>query len=280
MDYKTILVHIDHGRRCAERVELAVRLAEQTGAHLVGMYALSALRVPPYALTAPGGMLLEAIEQNNERSEHEARVVFDALVKRQVAVQLEWRSSHEDAVDAVQLSARYSDLVVVGQHDPYAEEDSGTDADFVDEVVTSVCRPVLVVPYAGKFDGVGRKILVSWNASSPAARAITAALPLLRRADEVRVAVFDARQTGFDHGEVPGADLALYLARHGVKASVTQQESPYGDVGCGILSRAADFGSDLIVMGAYGHSRTRERVLGGATRTLLDSMTVPVLMAH
>jgi nucleotide-binding universal stress UspA family protein len=105
------------------------------------------------------------------------------------------------------------------------------------------------------------------------------ALPLLSRADRVNVVVFQAGSPG-DHGEEPGADVALYLARHGVKAAVSTYGSRGIDIGEQILTRAADLSADLIVMGAYGRSRMRELVLGGATRTLLESMTVPVLMSH
>jgi nucleotide-binding universal stress UspA family protein len=121
---------------------------------------------------------------------------------------------------------------------------------------------------------------VAWNAGREAARAVTDALPLLTRADAVHVVAFNPDKGGADHGDTPGADIGLYLARHGVKVSVAQQQNEELAVGEQILSRAADLSVDLIVMGAYGHSRVRELMLGGATRTLLDSMTVPVLMSH
>lgn len=280
MEYKTILIHMDRAERRSERLELGLRLASTFEAHLIGLYAVSMLRMPAYALSASAETLLEAGEQERAESQQAAERVFRAACQRYLGIAAEWRTANEDAVEAVKLSARYSDLVIVGQHDAYADRDSGTDASFVADLALSVSRPVLVVPYAGHFTDIGRKVLIAWNASPQAARAVTAALPLLKRAEEVRVAVFDAERGHEEHGELPGADLALHLARHGVNALVTEQGSPNGDVGCGILSRAADFGSDLIVMGAYSHSRMRERVLGGATRTLLESMTVPVLAAH
>lgn len=280
MEYKTILVHIDRGTRRSERLEVALRLAAAFNAHLIGMYALSALRIPAYALSASAETLLEAAEQHRNEALRQAREAFDAACQRYVGIEAEWRSSDQDALEAVLTSARYSDLVVVGQHDPYSDQDCGTNERFVEELVLTASRPVLVVPYAGHFVNPFKKIVIAWNASPQASRAVAAAMPLLQRADEVRVAVFDAGKSDAEHGEVPGADLALHLARHGVKAIVTEQGSPNGDVGSGILSRAADFGSDLIVMGAYSHSRARERILGGATRTLLASMTVPVLTAH
>jgi nucleotide-binding universal stress UspA family protein len=141
----------------------------------------------------------------------------------------------------------------------------------------SAGRPVLMVPYAGRFPDTGKRVLIAWNAGREAARAVTDAMPLLSKAQSVEVVAFGE---GGDHGEVPGADLALFLARHGVKATAARQHAPGVDIGNQILSRAADVNADLIVMGAYGHSRLRELALGGATRSVLDAMTVPVLMAH
>jgi nucleotide-binding universal stress UspA family protein len=137
---------------------------------------------------------------------------------------------------------------------------------------------VLFVPYTGRFRDIGKRVLVAWNASREAARAVSDALPILAQAQSVEVVAFDP--DGADHGEVAGADIALFLARHGVKASAARQSAPDIDVGSQILSRVADSNADLLVMGGYGHSRLRELALGGATRTVLDSMTLPVLMAH
>jgi len=122
--------------------------------------------------------------------------------------------------------------------------------------------------------------MIAWDAGRESARAVSDALPLLKRAKAVEVAVFNPERRRRDHGEQPGADVSLYLARHGVKVTVAQQSGADFEVGAQVLSRAADTAADLIVMGAYGHSRVRELVLGGVTRTILESMTVPVLMSH
>ena len=151
--------------------------------------------------------------------------------------------------------------------------------DFPEYVVINSGRPVLIVPYAGRFDTFGKRVLVAWDASISATRAVTAALPLLRRADAVEIVVFNADVQDDAHGEQPGADIALYLARHDVKVNVVRQNSKI-DIGNALLSMTNDLNSDLMVMGGYGHSRFREILLGGVTRTVLESMTVPVLMAH
>ena len=179
-------------------------------------------------------------------------------------------------------AARYAELLVLGQHQDDESVDGGVDAAFLQELLLKAAKPALVVPYAGSFEVVGRRVLVAWNGGAQATRAIDSALPLIEQANEVHVAVFgdvrgDAREG--DHGEEPGADIGLYLARHNAHVSVTRSRAEL-DVGAQILNRASDLGADLIVMGAYGKSPLRERLLGGATRTLLESMTVPVLMAH
>lgn len=276
MNYKTILVHLDAGQRGAERLAIAKRFADTFEAHLTALFALSAPRIPSYALAEAGPVVIEAEARYRAEAARAAENAFTATAQQ--VRSSEFRSTNRDALAAVQLSARYADLVIAGQ--PEAEGSAGVASDFAEDLVLSAGRPVLFVPYAGSFPEVGRRVLVAWNAGREAARAVTDALPLLRRASIVQVVAFDPRKGGADHGDIPGADIALVLARHGVKVSVAQQQSADVDVGNQILSRAADMQSDLIVMGAYGHSRLRELVLGGVTRTLLDTMTVPVLMSH
>ena len=138
-------------------------------------------------------------------------------------------------------------------------------------------RPVLILPSAGSFPTIGKRILIAWSLSREATRAVTDADPLLRLADTVHVMAVMRRD---EHGDVPGADIGLYLARHGVRVQVKSDQGAEIDVGNELLSRAADLDADLIVMGGYGHSRLKEWVLGGATRTILASMTAPVLMSH
>lgn len=280
MEYKTIVVHLDaHPRRMA-RMDIALRIAAQNAGHLVGLYATDAIPMPRYAGADWSTALVEAGEQQMETARNEAQVAFHAAVAQYPDVSCEWREDASGAVGAVALSARYADLVIAAQHEPDADLDSRVGARFAENLVLAISTPLLVIPYAGSFSKVGERVLLAWDASPQAFRAATAALPFLKQAREVQVTVFDPDKHRQAHGELPGADITLYLSRHGVKASVSQQRSVEGDIGCAILSRAADQSADLIVMGAYGHSRAKERVLGGATRTIFESMTAPVLMCH
>jgi nucleotide-binding universal stress UspA family protein len=272
MTYKTILVHLDETQQRSGRLGLAAALAARFDAHLVGLFALGAARIPSYALAEAGPVVREIEDRRRGEAARAAEREFrDA--ERRGGGKFEWRISTRDAAAAVRLSARYCDLVVLGQ----AQPGDALRRAIAEDVILAAGRPVLMVPYAGRFPDTGTRVLVAWNASPEAARAVTDALPLLAAAQSVEVVAFG---DGGDHGELPGADLALFLARHGVRATAARQSLAGIDVGSQILSRAADSDADLIVMGAYGHSRLREMALGGATRTLLDAMTVPVLMAH
>ncbi len=276
MTYKTILVHMDTGERAATRLAFALEIAGRANAHLVGLHAVSAPRIPAYAAVEGGDRMREYQEKALAELAARARATFDRIARSSGYPSLEWRESQGDAAEVVPLHARYADLVILGQSN--GAEATGVEADFVDRVLLAAGRPALVIPYAGTFKEVGTRVLVAWNASREATRAVTDALPLLQQADEVNVVAFNP--DGSPHGEVPGADIALFLARHGVKVTVSHERGRDIDVGNLLLSRAADMDVNLIVMGAYGHSRMQELILGGATRTILQSMTAPVLMSH
>ena len=254
MSYRTILLHLDTDKRVAERIELALSLADTFDSHLVGLFALSAPRIPSYALAEAGPVVVEVEARHRAQAARDAEAMFKSAVARH-GRSAEWRATPRDALGAATLSARYADLVVIGQHEP--GNSSGVTPNFTEELVLSAGRPVLLVPYAGRFTQIGRRILVAWNAGQEAARAVTDALPLLTRASTVQVVAFNPAEGDADHGDIPGADIGLVLARHGVKVSVAQQQSKEVDIGNQLLSRAADIDADLIVMGAYGHSRVR-----------------------
>jgi len=281
MPYKTLLVHVDDGQNCAARIAVAIDLAQRSDAHLIGLFAISDIPVPGYVATEIGAKTLAEIEEKARRAQADAAsALFDEMTAGAGLPGVEWRESKLDAVAAVKLHARYADLIVVGQPSP--NDQSSVNKDFIEQVALAAGRPVVMVPYAGNFKSVARNVLVAWNGGREATRALTDAIPLLRAADQVRVMVFNPKKNGNGNGNgrLPGADIGLYLARHGIKVEVSVQSSEDVDVGNQILSRVADLGVDLVVMGAYGHSRLREMILGGVTRTVIESMTAPVLMSH
>ena len=279
MTYKTIVVHLDAGARRSERLAHACMLAARFDAHLVALFALMPLPVP-FSFGGTAGEIIEVEARWRDAAAAEARAEFEKTAAAHGVTRVEWRASQYEPLRAMLVSARYADLLLLGQRESAARASADrAPPDFVEDTVLGAGRPALVVPYTGRFTRLGERVLLAWNAGREAARAVTDALPILQRARHVEVVAFDPRKNGSDHGQQPGADIALYLARHGVKATAGRQDAGI-DVGEQILSRAADSDADLIVMGAYGHSRTRELVLGGATRTVLQAMTVPVLFSH
>jgi nucleotide-binding universal stress UspA family protein len=280
VSYKSILVHVDEKPRSEARITYSLALATRFEAHVTALALVQPPRYPQPTLPLLGPEIaVQQMKYAHERAD-QAVAQFSELARRAGVTSVETRTVRGDLPNVIALQARYSDLVVIGQHDPDDPSDDTPDARNYPELITmSVGRPVLVVPYAGKFPSVGQNVAVAWDAGREATRAVTDSLPILKKAAKVTVLAINPNKVG-GHGAEPGADIALYLARHGVKVEASQQHSGGLDVGSFLLSRLADMDADLLVMGAYGHSRLREMVLGGVTRTILDSMTVPVLMSH
>jgi len=282
MSYKTVLVHVDKDKHASERVKLAAQIAMNEEAHLIGAAPSGVSRfVYQSRFIYEGGGMATHLDSHLEELRKAAKdslALFESTV-RSIGVQsYEARQVDDEAGGGISLQARYSDLVVIGQTN-LDEPSSTTLPDFPEFVVMNSGRPVLIVPYVGRYDAMPKRVLIAWDASTSATRAVTAAIPILKRAQNVDVVVFNPDSRGDAHGEQPGADIALYLARHNIKVNVVRQKTDI-DVGNALLSIATDLNSDMIVMGGYGHSRFREILLGGVTRTVLESMTVPVLMAH
>jgi nucleotide-binding universal stress UspA family protein len=279
MAIKTLLVHIDNSKHCAARLDVTIDLAKKFDAHLIGVYAIP----HPYIMADMSGGYVpaELIEQQMELGRDaasEAETAFNTHMQG-AAMEAEWRCAEGYAGAVISQNARYADLTIVGQPDP-DDTEGYPDPDLPAEVTLTSGRPVLVVPYIGVQKTLGKNVVVAWNATRESTRAVYDALPLLLQADNVSVLAVNPGKDEADHGDVPGADISLQLARHGVKAEATKTFSDDLEVSDVILSRIADTGADLLVMGAYGHSRMREWAMGGATREILRHMTVPVLMSH
>ena len=226
----------------------------------------------------------EVFRRQRQDAEEVAKAVRDRFESAVAAsgVQGTYREVEGIVDDVAGLHALYVDLTVIGQVNPDAPRVAGASTTALETLIFETGRPVLAVPYAGHFETTGRRIMIAWSATREAARAVADARPFLAQADSVATLTVNpkrGREEG-THGDLPGADIALHLARHG--DTVEAQHTITDDVSIGdmLLNRVADESVDLIVMGAYGHSRIREMVLGGVTRHLLANMTVPVLLAH
>lgn len=275
MAIKDVLVHVGDKADAGPVVDAALALSAQCDAHLVGLGIHLPLYLPGYATLRVPQSILEIIEKREKLRVAEARELFESKARKFGREgRSEWRADRGMPNSAIATHGRYSDLIVVSQHNPAAEVRQLDD--LAEALLFSAGRPILVIPYIGAAQSIGKRVLVAWNASREAARAVADAMPILEAADSVEVFVVD--ETG--SGETPGADIATHLAHHGVHVDVYHAEPGTLSVGDHVLNRAADTGADLVVMGGYGHSRLRESVLGGATRHILQHMTVPVLMSH
>lgn len=283
MPYKEVLVVLDPEPGSAERISVAAAIAERFEARLIGLYVAINLELPGrFEYFEIGAPLLRSAYRDMdaiiEADAEKARALFEANASSR-RITSEWRKVCGNPAELAAGHGRYADLIVIGQLNP-DDTLASINRPRPEEVVLLAGRPVLVVPYVGTFATVGQRIGIGWDAGREATRAINDAIPLLAAASSVTVMTVDQKIDGARHGQVPGADIALYLARHGVTATVDAMTSSGIGVGDTLLSRASDIGADLLVMGAYGHSRVRELLLGGATRTVLRTMTLPVLMSH
>jgi nucleotide-binding universal stress UspA family protein len=279
MSYKTILVHVDDSRHAQTRIEMACQLALAEHAHLIGTAMTGVSRfVMQSTAFSPGDPYLAPMLQTMHEQANGALNKFEAIARKFGVRSFEKRLIDDEAGVSMCMQGRYADLLVIGQIDP-DERNPVLSDDFPEYVATNCACPVLVVPYALPSEVMGTRVLIAWNASPESTRAVHNAVPLLKRAQLVEVMVFDAGGLAAVHGDQPGRDIALYLARHGVTVQVTV-EPANSDIGNTLLSHAADVGADLLVMGCYGHTRFREIMLGGVSRTIFKSMTMPVLMSH
>ena len=280
MTYRSLLVLLDADPLCAARTQVAMRLAKELDCHLVGVAPTGLINMPVSSDAATSlaeyaglawDMLRDQVDQAALRFGDECRAAgvksFEAVV------------DESGKAPSLVRHAHCSDLTVLTQADP-AAPGHRLAQDLVEQVVLYSARPTLILPYAGRFDTIGSNVMVAWDDSREAARALSDALPLLRIAKRVQVVSWNKIDADDDETLRPRLDaLHQWLMWQGVPADMCSETTGI-DIADAMLSRASDLNADLIVMGAYGHARWTERVLGGATRGLLASMTVPVLMSH
>ncbi len=280
MTYKNILVQVDSTQACAGRIDAAVALASRLEAHLTGLYLVPEFIGAGFASGYLTAEVQSAIAREAAARAQTALAAFDETATRAgVAHETRHELGYEgEFVDLLAIHARYADLLILGQVDPDDEAFGGRHLS--ESVILAAGRPAIVVPYIGASRPIGERIAIAWDASREAARAVNDAMPLLIQAGSVSVVMVNPQPSLLGHGDEPGADIALHLARHGVKVEVKTIEAPELPPADALLSHVADASVDLLVLGLYGHSRLRETVLGGVSRSMLRSMTVPLLMAH
>lgn len=275
MAYRDILVLLDQFAHSTVRLDVASDLAGRHGARLIGLRVELQPHVPGAIRSAIVAGALEAHADAVHADTARIEAAFRAATDRR-KVRAEWWVVREGGIGRVCELARYANLTVIGQAAPDAEEEFSGD-ELIHDLVLSSGRPVLVVPHTRLAQHVAQRIAVAWNGSPEASRAVADAMPLLRRAQ--RVGVLLARSD--DRGGF-GDLIRDHLARNDVAAEIIRVDAHAhdNDAGVALLAEADGFAADLLVMGAYGRSRMRELVLGGATRHVLHHLPIPALMSH
>ncbi len=280
MTNKTILAVLNDPDTAAGVLETAIMLCNQNNGHLIGLYAEAPEQVFIYApMEVPSASTIAAVQEAARERADKIETMFRARVERE-GISFEWRKflipggfSSNGVID----SARSADIVVCGQLD---DDTPGPLRSDIELLIFECGRPVLMVPYIVKAAKPIERALVAWNGSREAARAAFDALPLLSGAKEIEILSVDARDSGSQTADLAGSELAATLTRHGIKVNVNNIVSGGTPVGSVIENRVSDIGADLLIMGAYTHSRLRERLFGGATNTLLSSMSTLTLMSR
>ena len=281
MRFSDILVVLDPTAAADPHLTVALALATRHGARVTGFCPLDLIETPRAALALAGyseAMMAEQEQPNPIVPPTRSEAVFDAAVAA-AAVDGVWIGGAADPPASLIRLAHHADLVVFRQPDP-ANPRAARIGELIEQVLLHSGRPLLLIPYAGRFTALGRNVLIAWTETREAARAVHDALPLLADAALVTALTLLAPSQAGPDAIPPAAELVRHLERHGIHAvaarSVTE-DIPDADA---LLSYACDLGADLLVMGGYGHSPLRERLRGGVTRSLLRHMTLPVLMSH
>jgi nucleotide-binding universal stress UspA family protein len=275
MAIKDILVHLDTSERGSNVADFAIALATELGAHLTAAGTVLEI-IPPASFMGeyPYDIMAAATEQARDAAEAAYQRLKTAVPSNVQTDYVSIQAVSGQAREDFGRLARHFDLAVVGQ----GNIEEGTDDELMAEgALFRSGRPVFIVPNIQKGPIKLGKAMVCWDGGLPAARALAGSIDLLTRAGSVEVVSISGRNLPSE--ELPGFNITRHLARHGIKAELRKLPAAE-DIGAALLSYAADSGANYMVMGAYGHSRIREFILGGTTRTLLASMTLPVLMAH
>jgi nucleotide-binding universal stress UspA family protein len=275
--YPSILVHMDDSPACAVRLRIANAWAEAHESNVTALYAVMPAFMQ-YAVAYAGSAEVVPMMQDFEAQRRtRARKLFDETVGTAMP-RVRWDELTGEPTWAMSHRALLADLVVLGQRDTKEDRHAGLPFDFVESIVLASGKPALVVPSIPVAEAPGRVVALAWKETRESARAVAAAMPVLQRARQVHVLCWDDKAAPLQR-DAP-LDIERHLRDRGVAVKMHRQGPASRELGEHLLSAVADHEADLLVMGCYGHGRAREWALGGATRTVLQAMTVPVLMAH
>lgn len=281
MSWKDILVIVAEAEADEAALALGEAIANQcSDCHLAAAF-LTPLPDEPlaYEPTVVAGVWAELLGRARQEAQAE-RAKVEARLKKS-GRQFELRDAEalsRDLGRVAAVHARYADVAVL------ARPSDGPGADLREEIIEGVLfhsgRPALIAPPGWKGDKVGQRVVVAWDASREATRALSEAQAILDKAEKVTVLTVDAKPKMFGHGDAPGANIAAHLSRRGLQTEVRNVDGMGRAPALAILEEATALGADLVVMGGYAHSRLRDLVFGGATKDMLRAATVPILLAH
>jgi nucleotide-binding universal stress UspA family protein len=275
---KDLVVFIEEKTEHNNRLAFAVALAERWGAHLIVTFVANLLELTPSNSFAVGPGLASMLQRHQEdlrEMEAQARQVFEQLVSRH-QITSEWRFSENEVGESLMLHARHASLAIVGP--PARSSQPTTTLNLSESVILASGRPTVLLPIDWPPDRIAQRIVVGWNGSREATRAIAGAMPFLVNATTVHLVVVAEAKIHSLLGAEPGADISRHLARHGVPVMLEQSEG--SDAGAALLERARTLHADMLVMGAYGRSKISEFIFGGVTRAVLSAAELPLLLSR
>lgn len=281
MSYKDVLVHLDDTEICSARVAAAVTLAKRDGARVTGVAMVLESTISTYIGIDFPASLTDAQQEIVQKSADSAVAKFEAAAKEaevEYAVRI-IRCPATKAASRLAFFARHADLTFLGQANPDSPGRAFQES-LLESVLHASGRPVYVVPYIGRYEHKTRRAVIAWDGSKKAVRAVNDAIPMLQARDEVDVLVVNPTRRDEEFGGQQGENLVGHLERYGINAKVVERTNPEVGVDAVILNHIADVGADLLVMGAFGHSRLREKAFGGVTNSILHQMTAPVVMSE
>lgn len=273
MNIKDIAVYINPGHDNTHLYDALATLTKDTDCHVTGIYAVAPVPTMTSEVPIPATVVKQLEESANSMAD-ENRVAFEAAMKSR-GINSSWKCQHGEPDQIVSELFRYSDLGVVRQSEA---PEPGNYPHTVNHILLNCGRPVIVIPYIGAQDTIGKRVVLGWNRSVQSTRAAYDAIGFMKNSEWVHV--IDINKNTDDDSMGPSVPITEHLARHNINAESSTYKDSEVEPGDVLINHATDRGADLIVAGAWGHTRAREYIFGGTTRTLLEHMTVPVLFSH
>ncbi len=279
MEFKNILVHLDHSSGCNNRLDIAFELARKFDAQLTGLFIVPDYVVPSYVEAQISVDLITDVTEKAVARAKDTLAGYQKLADESGA-SMEAHVVEGQVIPILREHTKYSDLLLLGQDQP--DDPDNSSYGLADALLFEGACACVVVPHSGKLEAPGKRVLLTWNASRESARALREAMPFLTRAETVVVLSSepDDGHSETARGHPHALELDRLLRSHGIEAISSGISDPDISTTDAIIGQAADMNADMIVMGAYGHARLREIILGGVTRDLLKQSAVPLFLAH